>query len=399
MKTLGRGEKTHLNLLFFLFGVGIMAVAPRNPEIKHNLGIDNGTFGTLLSLGGAGSVISLLFGGHVVHRLGPRPVLVVASTVMYSCLAVMPHLHTAWLFLVINILAGLALSSYHVSINGQALYRQEGTGLVLIPRLHGLWSLGAVTTAIFAFFITSHVSLAWHIDVMMAVIWLATQFSIWQLRDNFFAGSEERDAPSPLHLKSLIAAFGFERLITFGLLGALMIEFATNDWATIFAREQIGMSPALSILPYILFVLSMISVRFTIHKLLFIKPERFWMRVFPIYGGITFIALELFGTHLAHTHKNLGFAVLLLGFIAGGIGCSHLAPTFFGIAGRKSDLPGSVVVGQLGFVNTILIAFIKIGISWVAQATSVLFALIIPGLMLITVASVSRLGRDKVLTA
>ena len=396
MKTLGRSEKTHLNLLFFLFGVGIMAVAPRNPEIKHNLGIDNGTFGTLLSLGGVGSVIALLFGGHVVHRVGPKPVLMISSTVMYLGVAVMPHLHTAWLFLVVNVLTGLALSSYHISTNGQALYRQEETGLVMIPKLHGLWSLGAVTTAIFAFVITSHISLAWHIDVMMIVIWCATQYSIWKLRGDFFAGSKEHDAPSPLHLKNLIAAFGFERLITFGLLGALMIEFATNDWATIFAKEQIGMSPALSILPYIVFMLSMISVRFTIDKLLLVRPERFWMRVPPIYGGISFVVLEILGTLVAHSHKNVGFLIVLLGFVAGGVGCSHLGPSFFGIAGRKSDLPGSVVVAQLGFVNTILIAFIKIGISWVAQATSVLFALVIPGLMLITVATVSQLGRDEI---
>jgi hypothetical protein len=61
-------------------------------------------------------------------------------------------------------------------------------------------------------------------------------------------------------------------------------------------------------------------------------------------------------------------------------------------------LPGSVVIAQLGLVNTILVFLIKIMLSWVAQATSVMVALLIPGIMLILVSTVARLGRSEVLT-
>jgi MFS family permease len=392
-------ERRNLQLLFLLFGLGIMAIAPRNPEIKANLNIPNGTFGTLLSLGGLGSLVSLMFGGHIVHRLGPQRVLVVSSTVMYSAVAAMPHLHNAWYFLVINIVAGAALSMYHISINAQALHRQDQTGLVLIPQLHGLWSTGALGTAILAFFITSQISLAWHIDVMMIVIWLATQATVRNLRNDFLKGNRIKDPTLTISPASILAAFKFEPIITFGLVCALMIEFASNDWATIFAKEQIGMSEAVSILAYIAFMVSMISGRFTIHRLLLIKPEKFWMWWGPLIGGAGFIVLITFGTWLSHSHKGLGYTFTLLAFIFAGLGCSHFGPTFFGIAGRRSSLPGSVVVAQLGLVNTVLIFIIKIGIAWIAQVTSVMWALVVPGVMLIFVALVANLGRSEIQTA
>jgi MFS family permease len=394
---MSRTEKLNLYLLFLLFGLGIMAIAPRNPEIKHNLAISNGTFGTLISAGGIGSVLSLIFGGHIVHRLGPRPVLIASATIMYSAIAVIPHLHSALLFLLMNIIIGISMSGYHIAINGQALHRQDESGEVLIPRLHGLWSVGALGTAIFAFLITSHVSLAWHIDVMMALIWLFTLASISKLKPYFIGGVKEEEKSPIFSFNKLIAAFKYERLITFGLLCVLMIEFSTNDWATIFAKEQIGMSASLSILPYIIFVISMIFGRFTIHKLLLIKPENYWMRWGPLLGGMMFLILLIVGNQVAHLHREVGFILILLSFIFAGIGCSHLAPTFFGIASRKSDLPGSVVVAQLGLVNTILVFLLKIIISWIVQLTSVIFALLIPGFMLLGVILVADLGRKEVL--
>ena len=176
-----------------------------------------------------------------------------------------------------------------------------------------------------------------------------------------------------------------------------MIEFATNDWATIFAKEEIGMSPAASILPYILFVLSMIIGRFTIHRVLTFRTERWLIKWGAIFGGSAFICLSIAGTIIAKSHKQLGFAVILIGFIAIGTGCSHLAPTWYGIAGRRTSVPGAVIVAQLGVVNTILVFLIKILISWLAQTTWVLTALLFPALMLIAVVAVSHLGRDELL--
>jgi hypothetical protein len=47
LKTLPKSERIALSTLFFSFGFYIMAFAPRNPDIKDNLDVTYGTFGTI----------------------------------------------------------------------------------------------------------------------------------------------------------------------------------------------------------------------------------------------------------------------------------------------------------------------------------------------------------------
>ena len=49
-----------------------MSLAPRLPDIKANLNIPNGQFGTLVGSGALGALISQFFTGHIVHRFGAK---------------------------------------------------------------------------------------------------------------------------------------------------------------------------------------------------------------------------------------------------------------------------------------------------------------------------------------
>ena len=86
--------KRELDLLrstYFLFGFGIMALAPRFPELKANLHLGNGQFGSLLSTGSIGSIISLLTMGHVVHRYGNKIIYFASVSTIMICLFVLVH--------------------------------------------------------------------------------------------------------------------------------------------------------------------------------------------------------------------------------------------------------------------------------------------------------------------
>ena len=63
-------EEKLLHLLFFLFGFGIMAWVPRFPEVRENLKLENGAFGSLMSTGSIGAFFGLLITGHIIHRIG-----------------------------------------------------------------------------------------------------------------------------------------------------------------------------------------------------------------------------------------------------------------------------------------------------------------------------------------
>jgi len=56
-----------MKALFFLFGLLIMSWIPRFPEVKANLKLTNGEFGSLVSMGALGSLVALLTIGHLVE--------------------------------------------------------------------------------------------------------------------------------------------------------------------------------------------------------------------------------------------------------------------------------------------------------------------------------------------
>jgi hypothetical protein len=137
----------------------------------------------------------------------------------------------------------------------------------------------------------------------------------------------------------------------------------------------------------------MIIFRLNVQRLHKAFSEAQLLKFLPLLGGIGFIVFIPLGTIVAENSTNFGFALALIGFALAGFGSSILAPTFFGIAFRTSSLPSSVVVAQLGLISAVVTFFIKIVISWVAQATSVTVALMIPALMLLATSRFSHLGR------
>ncbi len=400
MTQISKSVRFNLSQLFYLFGLGMMVTAARTPEIKSNLGLNNATFGTFMTLGTLGSMVALLWMGDVVHKIGVQKVMYSATTILFGSLAIVPHVHNGYIWLVINIFLGFAISSFHISINAQAIHLQEQSGEVLIPRLHGLWMAGSLSTSIIAIAVTSSISLAWHVDVLMAIVWVLMMKAIRSLHPVLLGATPNEDPSkfSALYaIKQLPNAIRWMPWLAFGMMMAAQIEVAANDWTTIFAKEDLHVSATIAIVPYIFFMFSMIAIRFTIQKLFLIRPEQYWLRRTPVAGGIGFLIFLQLSTHLADHHKTLGLIFGTLAFISAGLGCSYIVPGFFAIAARKSPLPGSVVIAQMSLINIILIFGGKMIIAWVAGATSIGTALIIPGVMLIATTFAAKLGESEII--
>ena len=138
----------------------------------------------------------------------------------------------------------------------------------------------------------------------------------------------------------------------------------------------------------------MIILRFNAKKLAARWSERELITKLPILGGVGFAVCISLGTWISESNRILGFIVSITGFALAGFGSSILAPTIFAISFRKTSLPSSVVVAQLGLTQTIATFIAKVIIAWVAQATSVTVALMIPALMLLATTKFAHLGKD-----
>ena len=371
-----------------------MSTATRFPEIRDQLGINNGTFGTYLSLGAIGGVISFILVGHLVHSIGVKPIVTMAATGLFASIGLVPHIQNPIFWLVVNILIAFFWVSFHIANNAQAIHRQEEVGELILPKLHGLWSLGALVTSILAIAITPYVTLAWHIDVVVIIMWALTMLGIFKSTPFFIKKNEEADAFPNLSPIGIAKTFKFQPIIVLAMVLAMQIEFSIQDWSAIYAKDTINMSASSSIYGYAVFISAMIILRFNAKKLAARWSERELITKLPILGGVGFAVCISLGTWISDSNRILGFIVSLIGFALAGFGSSILAPTIFAISFRKTSLPSSVVVAQLGLTQTIATFIAKVIIAWVAQATSVTVALMIPALMLLATTKFAYLGKE-----
>jgi MFS family permease len=383
-------ENTYLSAIFFLFGISIMSLAPRTPDLKANLAINNGTFGTLLSAASIGSIIMLLIGGQIVHTIGAKKSMQIGSTLIAIAFTILVHTKSPLIFLITNILAGAGISIHHIATSGHSLHRQDEVGKVIVPKLHGAWGIGAMSTAVIAFAISTYVSIAWHITSLMICVWLLTQYCIFRLSNSFPPKPDADDAYQLSSVKEF--KFKINWLLSIGFFCASIMEFTIADWSTLFGKEELGMGASIATLSYLIYLVGLIIGRFSIGWALKHQNEQFWIKAGGAVGGVGFVTSLSVSTAIVDASKTLAYVVAFTGFFLAGLGSSAMSPIFFSIAGRLSDGKNALAVAQLSFINTFAIFVAKTTLAWIVQLTSITIALVITGLIMSLLIYFGRVG-------
>lgn len=378
-----------LQALFGIYAMLIMSWIPRFPEVKANLGLSNGEFGTLISTGAFGAVASLFLTGHMVHKFGVKRVILTNIWIMGFAYFFIVRTGSSGIFLICNVAIGWATSAYHISINAQSFNAMERIYGLTIARLHGMWALGTLTTAIISGLVVDHISISWHVGGLAVFVTLSLTTMIIRLTPVLMRANEDEHEHLPL--RTLVTSFRVDWLISGGLLCAVFLEFATGDWSAIFAKERIGVSSSLAALPYVLFMIAMIIGRLNAGKIAIRFRVDQTIRLFALIGGVGFLTFLTIAVQIPAEHKAIAFTATCLAFTFAGIGSSLMAPTFYTAGNQRSPLPSAVVVGQMGVVNMIAVFILKATVAWTAQFTgSLAIALTIPALMLIATALFAR---------
>ena len=386
-------ENKYLGLIFFLFGFSIMSLAPRTPDIKSNLAINNGTFGTLLSAASLGSIVMLLIGGQIIHTIGAKKGLRIGSSIIAISFVTLAHTRSPLIFLIANICAGAGISIYHIASSGHTLHRQDEVGKIIIPKLHGSWAIGAMSTSAIAFFISDYVSIAWHLTTLMVFNWLVTQYCVTKLSITFPPKSDADDAYQLTSIRQF--KFKINWLLSIGFFCSSILEFTIADWATLFGKEELGMGASVATLSYLFYLVGLIIGRFSIGWALNHQSEQFWIKTGGLVGGLGFASALIISTAIVDLNKNLAFIIAFLGFLIAGLGSSAMAPMFFSIAGRLSDGRNALAVAQLSFINTFAIYVAKTALAWVAQLTSITVALMFTGLIMSLLIYFGKVGSNQ----
>ena len=384
-------ELNGLKIIFFLFGFSIMSWVPRFPEVKAQLKLSNGEFGSLISLGSIGNAVALLTIGHLVHKYGAKRIMQFAATGLAGSIIALTQTTSSFVFLIFIIIQGAGISAFHISINSQGFNFQDRTKKQVITLLSGFWSSGALITSVLAGVLVEFVSLKVHIFVIATATFLIMLRIIKNLTPNLVKPNQNPE--SDFKLSETFKGFNFDVMISGGLLCAIMLEFAISDWAAIFVKEDMGILSGVHTLPYILFTLTMIIGRLNFHRFLDRYTMEQMSKIASVTSSLSFLAGIGAVTLVGSGNHFLIITILSISFTFAGIGSSFLGPSIMNAANARSRFPASVVIGQIGIINISLVFVVRWIIAWTAQATSLSIALCIPALMLLAVPYFAKVFR------
>jgi MFS family permease len=382
-------ELKGLKVIFFLFGLSIMSWVPRFPEVKAHLGLSNGEFGSLISLGAIGNAAALLTVGHLVHKYGAKLMMQVSSSSLAVCIIVLSQTTSSFIFLIFIIVQGAGISAFHISINSQGFSFQDRTKKQVITLMSGYWSSGALLTSVIAGVLVGLVSIEIHIAILAVFCQFIMLRTISTMTPNLVKPNENPEAE--FKLREIFKGFNFDALVSGGLLCAIMLEFAIGDWSAIFLKEDLGILSGIHTLPFILFTLFMIVGRLNFHRLLPRYSMQQLSKVASLVSGISFLIGIGLVSAIGANNQLLALVILSISFTFAGIGSSFLGPSMMNAANSRSRFPASIVIGQIGVINICLVFVMRWVIAWTAEATSLSIALCIPGFMLLVVPYFSRI--------
>jgi len=378
--------------LFFLFGLLIMSWVPRFPEVKANLRLTNGEFGSLVSMGAIGNLVALLTVGHLVHKYGARWMLHIGALLLAISLVSLTHTTSSLFFLLFIIIQGGAISAFHISINAQGFFFQDRTKKQIITLLSGFWSSGALISSIIAGLLVDRVALGTYTNVLSLLCFLLMTLIISKVSPNLVKADKNPD--SEHRARDMFKGFTIDRQVSAALLLVIMLEYAVSDWAAIYVKEDMKIAGGIHTLPYILFTLAMIIGRLNLHNLLLRYTIDFLVVRASLLSGLSIIAGIIAVSMVGTANKTLVIVILSISFTIAGLGSSFLGPSVMNAANSRSKFPSSVVIGQIGVINIALVFVVRWVIAWTAQATSLSIALLIPAVMLLTVPYFAKIFKN-----
>lgn len=183
---------------FGIFGVVGAQWLARLPSVRATLGLDALELGGLLTIGGLGTLMSVLMTGGLVTRFGARRVLVagtVTSALGFGLVALglaTSSVVTLVAGLVVNGVSG-AFINIPINIAGAAVERRLGR--TVLPHFHATFSVGAALgTLVAAGFSWGHVAVEVQLVVVLAV---ATVLRVVTLRAASAATETLPDGAAP----------------------------------------------------------------------------------------------------------------------------------------------------------------------------------------------------------
>lgn len=355
-----------LTPVFLVFGaVGFIfsTWASRLPALREALSLDAAQLGLLLLAMSIGSISSLVAAGTVVERFGTKRASITGITVILLATLGFSTAALAGNILLTGVgffLVGLGNGTLDVAMNSEGAHVERQHRRIILPQLHGLFSLGSVVGAGFGsvmaglgvgFF--AHFVIALAIGVPL-IVWHALAFDL------------PPQQPTGTKRSSALHAWrnGTTVLIGVFVLSLALAEGVGTDWLALAMVEKFSVSEAAGAFTFTIFVTAMTVMRFVGKPMLERLGRVRTLRVLITTAFVGLLAATLTGTYALATLGSLllGFGVAL-GFPMGMSAVSERSQSAAAVSvvasiGYGAFLAGPPLLGALakhvGIANALL---------------------------------------------
>ncbi len=317
---------------FFVNGAVFASFLPRLPEVRDRIGVSLDSLGLMITAALAFGLLGSVLASRLIGWLGTRWVIIYGAVVLTAAVPLIGVASGPLLFVAAYAVVTIADVLVDVSMNLQASWLSERRHVPVINRLHGLWSLGTVIGGVLAVQAARWgISLQTHLLVVSGVLILAVLFvGSGVLKVDETTSSKKEPKPEQANSKPVLATR--TGLLLLGVAGAFSVtaEGVSHDWAAFRLADDLGVSSGSAGLGFVAFTVGMTVGRFYGD---WATTKLGSERLLSIAIGLSLVALV--GAGLSPIRW-----VVLLSYLAAGVGISTFFPRLYDEAARFKAKPG-----------------------------------------------------------
>lgn len=281
-----------LYVAMLTLGVLIASWVTRTPTIRGDVGVSTPQMGLVLFGMSIGSMVGILCSGRVVRRWGGRRVLAIAT----GCAAA----GTAFIGLstqatnAFSVFAGMAAFGFgigvgEVALNIEAAAIEEKTGRIILPMVHGFFSLGTVVGATIGIAANAfHTPIFAHLTVVSAAAAVTLGWTLrWIPPGTGRAAAAQQITPRRPRAR---AVWTDRTVICIGAvaIATALAEGAANDWLPLIFVDGYDLPAVTGSVLFTAFAAAMAVGRFTGNRALahFSRPAMIRLSIVTAMLGI-----------------------------------------------------------------------------------------------------------------
>ncbi|TGQ95504.1 MFS transporter [Mesorhizobium sp. M8A.F.Ca.ET.208.01.1.1] len=322
---------------FATYSFAMGNIFPRLPDIKHAMGIADGTLGLSLIGTPIGTLTALTLATPLLERIGFRRALLTLVPLLALLYAIAVHAPEPVALFLMLFPIGLMIGSVEIILNVEADRTEFQLKRRIMNRAHSFWSAGFFGAGLFGGAM-AHLGLSPQLHLALVVPIVAISMAI------FLGGYEP--APARFAVTSdkapMFARPTLPILVLVAVtLSAMLLEGASIDWSAIYMRAVFESGPFVAGFTVALFAFSQATTRFF--------ADSFVDRHSP--SGVARVLLATMAAGVFLVFFSPAPFVSMLGFALLGVGSSAIFPLAISAAAQRSDRPAAINVAALSQIS------------------------------------------------